>query len=724
MRISPLFKLIISIEREPFSDRTRKSPGELNNPEAVSQKECYRSGIPATREREANGEFWQLSKMFWLRSAYRKMSLQRKISIPFIVVFVALWFVGTGAVGYYFSENLELRQEDEVKALSKRILREFEYEINSLNLNVRLLAENVAIRQSLAQGDKRALLKELLPLRSTLSSDFIKIVDDRGHVLMDLRSRKLDGAKIDDRVAISQAIGGANLSSLLVAEAPDPSVLVGTAPIKSIEGILGGILFGKALSDRFLEEISQDSDLYDIYIVALNGKSAIASTLPDPDKIPPNPPFQGGNQIQWSKLLRDHSGVAIEELQIGEKTYLAKTVFISGLDNAQLQLLLLSSLDTLQQAKQRLWIGVILFYLVGAAISWAMGDLISKAIARPIHRLTDATKKLADGDLTARLPVVSADELSQLAIGFNVMAEQIQIRDRQISSQMKELEDSLDKLASMPQLIHSEKMSGLGQMVAGIAHEFNNPVSFIYGNLIHAEEYFQNLLDLIQIYQEILPNSHPLVEECLEEIDLDFLKEDLPKVLQSMQSGADRIRSIVSDLRNFSRLDEADLKTVDLHQGIENTLMILKHQLKSEASDWNIQIIKEYGNLPPVECYAAKLNQVFINILNNAIDAIAAVPNPTIVIRTHFSETQQGAIVAIIDNGCGMSQAVLSKIFDPFFTTKAVGQGTGLGLATSYQIVVKNHGGTLECFSEVNKGTEVRIFLPVRAFNFHSKNQA
>lgn len=280
------------------------------------------------------------------------------------------------------------------------------------------------------------------------------------------------------------------------------------------------------------------------------------------------------------------------------------------------------------------------------------------------------------------------------------------------------------------QLIQAEKMSGLGQLVAGVAHEINNPVNFIYGNLIHTAEYTQSLLELIQLYQQIYPVIPAQIQEKIAEVELDFISEDLPKMLSSMKVGADRIRQIVLSLRNFSRLDEAEMKPVDIHEGIDSTLMILQNRLKANPNHPTIEIVKEYGDLPLVECYAGQLNQVFMNILANAIDALENYANQRsakdikenpsrITIRTQLvkNETQtphsKNVVIQIQDNGPGMTETVRQQLFNPFFTTKPIGKGTGLGLSISYQIVVDKHGGSIQCFSQPGQGAEFRIEIPV-----------
>jgi len=349
---------------------------------------------------------------------------------------------------------------------------------------------------------------------------------------------------------------------------------------------------------------------------------------------------------------------------------------------------------------------------------------------------------------------------------------QSEAREREKS---QELELTLGELRrTQAQLIQNEKMSSLGQMVAGVAHEINNPVSFIKGNLTPAREYFQDLLGLIELYQQTYPNSTPEIQHLASEIDLDFLVEDWSKLMDSMQIGAKRIEGIVRSLKSFSRLDESELKPVDIHEGIDNTLLILQHRLRAIGGRLEIEVIKNYGQLPQVTCYASQLNQVFLNLLNNAIDALENQSPPRVItISTSLIQTPKwtpticqvrskpvddfekilespcvGAsscqcqpttydqtpiypaanniepgsdlithphyvIIRIADNGSGMSEEVCEQIFDPFFTTKPVGSGTGLGLSISHQIVVEKHEGRIICNSAPDKGTEFIVEIPV-----------
>ncbi len=327
--------------------------------------------------------------------------------------------------------------------------------------------------------------------------------------------------------------------------------------------------------------------------------------------------------------------------------------------------------------------------------------------------------------------------------------ESLRLSESELRTKNQELAKALrDVHKTQSMMVQNEKMVSLGQLVAGVAHEINNPVSFIYGNVMHADDYFQDLLKMLQLYQREYPQPTPAIQAEMDEVDLNFLLKDLPKLLNSMKMGAERIRQIVLSLKNFSRLDESEQKQVDIHEGIDSTLLILQHRLKETAGHPKIVLLKEYGNLPRVQCYAGQLNQVFMNIIGNAIDALEEAmetgqwaegeqspipycPSPTLRICTEVKYEKDAAdrgkaVVAgdsirhpakisirIADNGPGIPQEVQQRLFDPFFTTKEPGKGTGLGLSISYQIVVEKHGGQLKCRSAPGQGTEFTIEIPV-----------
>ncbi|MBD2329607.1 ATP-binding protein [Alkalinema sp. FACHB-956] len=303
--------------------------------------------------------------------------------------------------------------------------------------------------------------------------------------------------------------------------------------------------------------------------------------------------------------------------------------------------------------------------------------------------------------------------------------EHAQLRQSKAASDAakQQLQQNFQELQlAQAQLVQSEKMSSLGRLVAGIAHEINNPVNFIHGNITYASEYLQDLMHLITLYQAEYPQPSPKISEQVDKIDLEFIHKDLSNLLTSMKTGSERISEIVRSLRSFSRLDEAELKPVNIHEGIDSALMILQSRLQApaigeglaEAARAEIQVIKEYGELPWVECFSGELNQVFMNILSNAIDALEEnnPPQPYIHISTVPLSDDQVEIY-ITDNGPGIPKHIQQWLFDPFFTTKEVGKGTGLGLAISRQIIVEQHGGQLEVKSTVNEGTTFCIRLPI-----------
>lgn len=303
----------------------------------------------------------------------------------------------------------------------------------------------------------------------------------------------------------------------------------------------------------------------------------------------------------------------------------------------------------------------------------------------------------------------------------------IQLRGSQIKLEQKavELENALDELQQAQlHIVQSEKMSSLGHLVAGIAHEINNPVSFIYGNLLPVRNYANDLLHMIGLYQQQYPQPTSVIQQGIADVELEFIQTDLPNTLNSIEIGAERIRDIVLSLRNFSRMDESPCKAVDIHEGIDNTLLILNHRLKAQSFRGAINVKKHYGELPLVECYPGSLNQVFMNILSNAIDALdektmtldaQATIQATIgeiMICTRLCD-DSCLEIEIADNGPGMSAATQKKIFEPFFTTKPLGKGTGMGMPISYQIVVEKHGGQMAVTSTPKKGTKFVIQIPI-----------
>jgi signal transduction histidine kinase len=380
----------------------------------------------------------------------------------------------------------------------------------------------------------------------------------------------------------------------------------------------------------------------------------------------------------------------------------------------------------LKQAEALRWQIIVTSMLLSVAIGVALALLATRAIARPLEAVTFVAKAVTqEGNFTLQAPVTTEDEVGSLATSLNQLVQWVgehtralelarQTLEQRVDERTQELQEALQNLKeTQVQLIQTEKMSSLGQLVSGVAHEINNPINFIQGNLVYVNEYAQELLRLIDLYQQEYPNLRAVLQDQIDANHLNFIRTDLPKLVASMEMGTERIQKIVQSLRNFSRLDEAEVKVANIHEGIDNTLLILNHRLTQ-----GIEVVKKYGDLPLIPCYPAQLNQVFMNILANAIDALMAEEAQLvkqIVIETQKVDSQQ-IRVGIWNNGSRIPYEIRDKLFDPFFTTKPVGQGTGLGLTICYQIIEK-HGGKIEVISEPGQGTEFAIVLPLQAEN-------
>ena len=638
--------------------------------------------------------------------SYSQASLPVKIALPFTLIFFIFWMSGVLLVGQYFSRQLDRDKKEQTIELASLVERELARELQSLRRSARLLANADLVVRGTANSNRTLLQQEILPSKSILDMDAIMVVNRDLNYLMDTRTSPFLDLEIQTEVATQLMLGGSDLGTIIDSEVGEAPVMIGTSPVKDQFGIIGGVMLGTVLSDERLQQINQ---LIEEQILVLAEGRVVASTLTSDAK------YSAVEAIDWASKSTAPRFVTIQGLP-----YLAKAVVLDGLSNKRYEVILLTSQVPLNRAKRALWLLILIPGIAGAVLLAVIGRLLAARIARPIQNITDvALNVVKDNNFELRAPIDREDEIGTLATSLNqlitwvgqytealehstkTLETRVEERTQELSQTLTELQDT------QAQLIQTEKMSSLGQMVAGIAHEINNPISFIQGNISPLSEYVGDLVNLLETYHAEYPSPTQAVLDKREEVEVEFLIEDTHKILSSMKMGTQRVSDIVVSLRNFSRLDEATIKDVDLCEGLDSTLLILNHRIKQ-----GVTIVKSYDPLPLVRCSPAQINQVFTNIIANALDAMfeadVETKQMTITTRTVSSDHVQ---VSIQDSGPGMSPEVKSKIFDPFFTTKPVGKGTGIGLGICFKII-QQHQGTIEVNSEPGRGTEFLITLP------------
>ncbi|MBD6617527.1 HAMP domain-containing protein [Komarekiella sp. 'clone 1'] len=662
-----------------------------------------------------------------MKKFFRGLRLSQKIVLPMLAVCLSVFMLGLIVLGNWFTDSLQQNFRQEIGSFAERVYQDFQYEQQTLETEIELIANRDLLNQAVKQRDQGLLLQILLPLKSILKLDWIKVIDTQGNILVDLRNNSLSQAKFLDAVITTTASRGAHLVDLVDVEGGEQVLEVVTNGIKSSAGLLGGIIIGRLIDDTLLQKIAAGSSKY---LIVHRQNRVVATTFLAAIK---------GKNWQFPP-----PNLSATRITIDNKNYLAKSIVFTGASQS-LTTTVLYPISLLEIAQSNLWKHLGLLFLLGSSIVVIIGFLIAQNITCYLQAVTQVAQRVTqESNFDLQAPVTTEDEIGILAISFNqliqqvkqllaeqyeanqkleiysqTLEEKIEERTQALRQKNLDLKYTLQELRrTQSQLIQNEKMSSLGQLVAGIAHEINNPVNFIYGNLKHTDDYTQQLLWLLQLYQKYYPYPEPEIQNAKQEADIEYLTEDLPKILSSMKIGANRIREIVLSLRIFSRLDEAEFKTADLHEGIDSTLLILQHRLKSEGNRPKITVIKEYGEIPKIQCFAGQLNQVFMNILANAIDALEEAfqkglcPEP--IIRISSAQVNENAVIHIADNGIGIPEAIQSHLFDPFFTTKPVGKGTGMGLSISYQIITEKHGGSLRCISSPGQGTEFVIAIPIR----------
>jgi signal transduction histidine kinase len=520
------------------------------------------------------------------------------------------------------------------------------------------------------------------------------------------------------------------------------------AQSKAFKGVIGvDLLFDSIQMQLQQMQITKGSN---IYLLEANG-SVIASSAGNS--------FQNvGNQFQRLSIdntrdpvlqslrpsLKSADGVVVRSLKseqtLNGQPYVVRVVTWEGLPNLEWRIVLTIPRADLMAEVDRSTQQTLVICALALLGSILLGIVTTKAISRPVRRLADAAERFSVTHNRESLPQSPILELNALSESFDHMGQQLQVSFAALASAKAELEQTnlqledrvrdrtheltqaMDELKSAEaQLIQTEKMSSLGQMLAGIAHEINNPTAFVYGNLDYIQEYMHGLLTLLDMYQKRYPDPSPDISAYRDELDLDFLLADLPKVVGSMREGTERIRNIVQNLRNFSRIDGLEMQLANLNEAIESTLMILDHRLKGNGSRPPIQIVKNYSTAMITECYPGLMGQVFVNLLSNAVDALdeavvaGRCDRPEIVITTEVNLSERSMTIRVRDNGPGIPAHVRQRMFDPFFTTKPVGKGTGLGLAISYQIITEKHRGQLLCNSDPAWGTEFVVMIPLQS---------
>ena len=479
---------------------------------------------------------------------YKNTSLPIKISVPFILAFLSFWVTGTTVLGFIFSSKFEDKFHEQAQELSTLVKREIDQELESLRQKARLLAVKSDIVQGTLAENELQLKQSLIPLSAILSNDKIAVINQDQKKLINIKSLPFKAVEFDIDDVHSLVVTGADISTIVGSKIAGPPILTGTAPIKNNEKIIGGLLLGSALGDDFLTQINR-SIHYELFILS-DENLILASTFPD-------------GTVFATKQLSD-----LDLITVNNQKFFAHPIKLKGLRDQEFTLVLLESQRQLEQIIVTIWGIVAAISLVGASFTIVIAYWIAQRAAKPIQDITQVARHVVQEErFDLRTAINTQDEIGTLAQSLNQLIDWVgqytndleeaaQTLELRVDERTKELSDALTELKeTQSQLIQTEKMSSLGQMIAGIAHEINNPISFIQGNLVPLKEYFEDLLKLIETYKREYPTPTAAVLETQEDIDLEFILEDLEKLFQSLSIGTKRVYEIVISLRNFSRLE-------------------------------------------------------------------------------------------------------------------------------------------------------------------------
>ena len=646
-----------------------------------------------------------------LQTAYTKLSLKGKILLPLLLVCLGMWTVGTVSFGYFFTHRLENKLKAETEDVAAILLQAFEREKQLLFLKARWVADNRNISGAVSQGNQVKLVQYLIPLKTSFQLDWIKVVDNKRLVLAELKNQEIIQGKLKDETVTQQGSIGMDLFDLVTVEGNTPPILTGITSVKSTKKILGGVIVGVAISDELLTQFRAGVQPH---LVIFSDSQVTATTLPAAIKNSWQPP-----PIQSSPVM----------VKIDSESYISTSVVMAGLNNHATKLVLLNPMAPLEEDLRKLWVSIVFFCLFGAMVAIIIGTKVTDLLIRRIVNLTEATEKLAAGDWSARIEIAGNDEISVLAQGFNYMTQKVtqllaeqeknnekleqtvQERTQELQDKHQSLSQTLAKLqATQKQMIAQEKLASLGSLTAGIAHEIRNPLNFINNFAELSVELTEELLE------ELEAQKYTLDPEVIEE--LSEIVSDLSINTNKINHHGKRAEKIVNNMLLHSRNGENHWEFTDINSLLAEAVSLAYHGMRAKESTFNVTFETDYdqtiGNLKIVP---QDINRVFLNIVGNACYAVHKKKQEvgedfSPVIKVRSRNLGEKIEVRVRDNGNGIKSEVIEKVFNHFFTTKPTGEGTGLGLSLSHEIITQEHQGELKVESEFGVYAEFIIVLP------------